>query len=140
MNRRYHLPERSIVKKVYNVLEILHRQGFTTFITKVRELISGCNLIIEMDNESFKWACKGAVSNKFIEDWVAELNDITKNPLLGTYKQIKTEFTTEPYLDLVQNCKYRKAISSIKTSSPTLAVEYGRPHNFPLNMRLRHTC
>ena len=53
---------------------------------------------------------------KFIEDWNAELNDTQKNPLLRTYKQIKTEFTMEPYLDLVQNYRYRKAISSIRTS------------------------
>ena len=44
MNRLYHLPERSIVKKVYNVLENLHLQGFTTWITKVRELIHNYNL------------------------------------------------------------------------------------------------
>ena len=140
MNRLYHLPERSIVKKVYNVLENLHLQGFTTWITKVRELIHNYNLNVEMDSESFKRACKGAVSNKFIEDWNAELNDTKKNPLLRTYKQIKTEFTMEPYLDLVQNYRYRKAISSIRTSSHTLAVEYGRHHNIPLNMRLCHTC
>ena len=140
MNRLYHLPERSIVKKVYNVLENLHLQGFTTWITKVRELIHNYNLNVEMDKESFKRACKGAVSNKFIEDWNAELNDTQKNPLLRTYKQIKTEFTMEPYLDLVQNYRYRKAISSIRTSSHTLAVEYGRHHNIPLNMRLCHTC
>ena len=48
--------------------------------------------------------------------------------------------TMEPYLDLVQNYRYRKAISSIRTSSHTLAVEYGRHHNIPLNMRLCHTC
>ena len=140
MNRLYHLPERSIVKRVYNVLENLHLRGFATWITKVRELIHNYNLNVEMDSESFKRACKGALSNKFIEDWNAELNDTQKNPLLRTYKQIKTEFTMEPYLDLVQNCRYRKAISSIRTSSHTLTVEYGRHHNIPLNMRLCHTC
>ena len=88
---------------------------------------------VEMDSEPFKRAYKGAVSNKFIEDRNAELNDTQKNPLLRTYKQIKTEFTMEPYLDLVQNYRYPKAISSIKTSSHTLAVEYGRHHNIPLN-------
>ena len=72
-----------------------------------------------MDTESFKRACKGAVSNKFIEDWHAELNDTQKNPPLRTYKQLKTEFTMEPYLDLVQNYRYRKAISGIRTSSHT---------------------
>ena len=95
-----------------------------------------------MDNESLTWACKGAVSNKFIEDWTAELNDTQKRPPLRTYKQIRTnqEVTMEPYLDLVQNYRYRKAISSIRTSSHTLAVEYGRHHNIPLDMRLCHTC
>ena len=72
MNRLYHLPERSIAKKVYNVLENLHLQSFTTWITKVGELIHYYNLNVEMDSESFKRACKGAVSNKFTEDWNAE--------------------------------------------------------------------
>ena len=93
-----------------------------------------------MDSEPFKRACKGAVSNKFIQDWNAELNDTQKNPLLRTDKKIKTEFTMEPYLDLVQNYRYHKAISSIRTSSRSLAVEYGRHHNIPLNMTLCHTC
>ena len=140
MNRLYHLPERSIVKKVYNALENLYLQGFTTWITKVRELIHNYNLNVEMDNESFKRACKGVVSNKFIEDWNDELNDTQKNPLLRTYIKIKTEFTMEPYLDLVQNYRYRKAISSIRTSSHTLTVECGRHHNIPLNMILCHAC
>ena len=119
MNRLYHLPERSIVKKVYNVLENPHLRGFTTWITKVRELIHNYNLNVEMDSESFKRACKGAVSNKFIEDWNAELNDTQKNPLLRTYKQIKTEFTMEPYLDLVQNYRYRKP-SAVSEPVPIL--------------------
>ena len=68
---------------------------------------------------SFKRACKGAVSNKFIEDWNAELNDTQKNPLLKTYKQVKTEFTMEPYLDLVQNYRYRKP-STVSEPVPIL--------------------
>ena len=140
MTMLFHLPDRSIIKSVYNVLENLHLQGFTAWITKDRELIHNYNLNIEMDNESFKQACKGAVANEFIEDCSAELNDTQTKPLLRTYKQIKTEFTMGPYLDLVQNHRYRKAISSIGTSSHSLAVEYGRQHYIPLYMRLCHTC
>ena len=65
-------------------------------------MIHNYKLNVEMDSESLKRACKGAVSNKFIEDWNAELNDTQKNPLLRTYRQIKTEFKMESYLYLVQ--------------------------------------
>ena len=53
---------------------------FDTVVKPIRELIHSYNLNIEMDNESFKRVCKGAVSNKFIEDWTAELNDTQKKP------------------------------------------------------------
>ena len=93
-----------------------------------------------MDNESFKRAYKGAVSNKLIGDCFSKLNDTQKTAAENLQKnKDKTEFTMEPYLDLVRNHRYRKAISSIRTRSHTLAVEYGRHHKISLNMRLSHT-
>ena len=83
----------------------------------------------------------GNNANKFIEDWNAELNDTQKNPLLRTYKQIKTEFTMEPYLDLVQNHRYRKP-STVSEPVPILwqwnMEDSIRFHL--INMRLCHTC
>jgi len=140
MNRLVHLPDNALVKRVYNELNSLHLHGFRTWVTTVRELVLQYNLDINLDPKVFKLKCKFVVNNSFKDKWTDELNNIQKNPILRTYRQFKNEFQMEPYLDLVQNYKYRNALSCLRASSHTLSVEYGRHHDIPLNMRLCSCC
>ena len=73
---------------------------------------------------------------------MGKLNDSDHHPLLRTHKLYKDEFMCEDYLDLVQNPKYRTALSKFRTSSHTLAIERG--HHIhpvtPLKKRACRTC
>ena len=71
---------------------------------------------------------KIAVSNTFKGQWYSNLNNVVLNPILRTYKYLKTEFRMEPHLNLVTDLRYRKAITKLRASSHTL------------ENRLCHTC
>ena len=73
---------------------------------------------------------------------MGKLNDSNHHPILRTYKLYKDEFKCEDYLDLVQNPKYRTALSKFRTSSHTPAIERGRHTNpvTPLEKRTCRTC
>ena len=45
---------------------------------------------------------------------------------LNWYSEFKTEFTHEPYLNVVKIRKYRRALASFRISSHILQVEKGR--------------
>ena len=68
--------------------------------------------------------------------------DITRYPILRTYRNIKLSFGTEPYIYLVQDKRYRHAISRLRCSSHILHIEkgrYTRPRT-PLHERLCYLC
>ena len=80
--------------------------------------------------------------SKFIQEWAADIADTSKHPILRTYRYIKSSFRTEPYLYLVNDQRYRRAISQLRCSSHILNVEkgrYTRPRT-PLDERLCNMC
>ena len=82
------------------------------------------------------------MQSKFINQWAADTADITRNPILRTYRNIKLSFGTEPYIYLVQDKRYRHAISRLRCSSHILHIEkgrYTRPRT-PLHERLCYLC
>ena len=65
-----------------------------------------------------------------------------KYPLLRTYSIFKNTFKQEKYLSLKCESKYITAISRLRASSHTLAIEKGR-HEIPkkpIDQRLCNTC
>ena len=77
-----------------------------------------------------------------IQEWAADIADTSKHPILRTYRYIKSSFRTEPYLYLVNDQRYRRAISQLRCSSHILNVEkgrYTRPRT-PLDERLCNMC
>ena len=74
--------------------------------------------------------------------YAADIADTSKHPILRTYRYIKSSFRTEPYLYLVNDQRYRRAISQLRCSSHILNVEkgrYTRPRT-PLDERLCNMC
>ena len=63
---------------------------------------------------------------RFINMWTEQVQNIHSNPILRTYCNIKCNFGMETYLDAIKDYKYRVAMSQLRTSSHTLAIEYGR--------------
>ena len=126
INRPHHMPNDSIVKQVYNELAKLHQLGFTTWVTHVSEMVDTYLLDIDCSPAEFKSECKRTVGNRFINMWTEQVQNIHSNPILRTYCNIKCNFGMETYLDAIKNYRYRVDMSQLRTSSHTLAIEYGR--------------
>ena len=47
-------------------------------------------------------------------------------PILRTYTMFKTEFGSEKYIEAISDCRYRIAMTKLRSSSHTLEVERGR--------------
>ena len=102
-NRLKNMSSNRLARIVLNELEYLHHNGFRTWVTDVLHLSQTYGVEnFDMDYNSFKTHCKELVRRKFIESWKCELNDLDKNPILRMYKLIKTNFSMEPYLNLIK--------------------------------------
>ena len=130
------LPENSILKQKFNEMRKMHNLGFDTWYGRVCDLAKQNNL--DVDGNYTKREIKLAVAETFKMHWHSNLNDVTHNPILRTYTNLKAEFRMEPHLSLVTNYKYRYAITKLRASSHTLEVERGRYTNpkTPLEDRL----
>ena len=126
MNRLHHMPDNSIVKQVYNELFKLHQMGFVIWVTRVGELVETYSINIDDSPAKFKSECKRSVFGEFTRKWTEDVQNIQRNPILRTYCKIEQDFGMERYLELIKNHKYRTAMTQLRTSSHTLAIEYGR--------------
>ena len=84
--------------------------------------------------------CKYRVRNSFIENWTHQINDIHTNPIVRTYATFKHSFGFEPYLKQISNIRYRNAITKLRVSSHSLAIERGRHLGTPIQERLCTVC
>ena len=94
-------------------------------LTHVSEMVDTYLLDIDCSPAEFKSEYKRTVGNRFINMWTEQVQNIHSNPILGTYCNIKCNFGMETYLDAIKNYKYRVAMSQLRTSPHTLAIEYG---------------
>ena len=118
------LPDSSIVKSLFMEEKRLHDLGFVTWYGKVWELAASYG--IHLENSYEKSVVKDIITRAFKERWFVDKSNLVKNPILRTYDKIKHNFIMEPYLYLVKKPKYRIAISKLRCSSHTLAIEKGR--------------
>ena len=125
-NRLHHMPNNSIVKQVYTELFKLYQMGFVTWVTRVGELAETYSINISDSPAKLKSECKRSVFGEFTRKWTEDVQNIQRNPILRTYCKIKQDFGMERYLELIKNHKYRTAMTQLRTSSHTLAIEYGR--------------
>ena len=136
--------EDTLVKKVFNELNVLDTLGFSTWISSVRDLALRYNLDMneEQSTELFKTECTKIVEKHYVSEWQTEIMDREKHPILRTYVLYKTLYEMEPYLYLVKNPKYRIAFSKIRTSSHKLEIERGQ-YTRPITLiekRICHLC
>ena len=142
LNRLLCMDGDSLAKQVHGELQHLTDQGFDTWVSSIGKLTDTYQLNLYMDPVKFRNECKHIVQSKFINQWAADTADITRNPILRTYRNIKLSFGTEPYIYLVQDKRYRHAISRLRCSSHILHIEkgrYTRPRT-PLHERLCFLC
>ena len=74
----------------------------------------------------YKKYCKITISNYYKHIWLLEVTNLSRNPILRTYSMFKTEFRFEKYLEAITDCRYRTAMTKLRSSSHTLEIERGR--------------
>ena len=89
---------------------------------------------------NFKLTCKNHVRNSSIENWTHQINDIHTNPIVRTYAIFKHSFGFEPYLKQISNTRYRNALTKLRVSSQSLAIERGRRLGTAIQERLCTVC
>ena len=132
-----------IVKDVFDELKRLHELCFSNWWIKVNDLAQQFNINLNAtDINEFKTTCKIIVQNEFMRQWTSDLRDTAVNPKLRMYRTIKSVFGREPYIDLVNDARYRIAITKIRTSSHSLEIERGRHTNpeTPIQLRVCLLC
>ena len=117
-------PDSSIIKSLFIEQKRFHDLGFTNWYGKVWELAESYG--IKLDRSYDKIAVKDIITRSFRIKWLTEKSNLEKNTILRTYDKIKQNFIMEPYLYLVKKTKYRIALSKLRCSSHTLAIEKGR--------------
>ena len=133
------MPDNTIIKKVFNELSRLHELDFHSWYSENIKIAGTYGLDVKGDCSTFKRVCRNAVTNSFLASWHANLNDLDNNPILRLYTVIKCNYAIEPYLELVNERKYRRAIAQIRPSSHTLQIERGR-HTKPKTPRDLRLC
>ena len=139
-HRLMHMPKQKLARRVFDELNSLHEQGFTTWVTKANHLVHKHGIELNTTNyREFKHVCSEKLKAKYIETWQEELVDVAKNPLLRFYNTIKQNFGVEKYLYLSQY-KYSNSIAKIRYSSHSLPIEKGRHLEIPLILRNCAVC
>ena len=90
--------------------------------------------------ENFFHSLKNLLHEYFIKYWKEQIQQGGNNGKLRVYKNLKINFGCERYLYLVQNFKYRQAVTKLRISAHRLPVETGRYNNVPYNDRLCKHC
>ena len=133
-NRVKQMPKDTLVNQVYSELYNLHEIGFHTWVTRICELARKHDMHAHSDNDSIHNShptYRRQVLNRFINDWESDVQNINIHPKSRTYAKFKHIFQCEPYLNIVKTKKHRIAISKLRCSSHTLAIEVGR-HSSPV--------
>ena len=127
LERLQHLKPDMLVKQVFLDLLRLHNCGHNTWVTSVFELAQGFNLTIGIDDyDRFKKNCRLVSTNCFKINWLSEVRNYEKHPIIRTYSLHKREFCLEPYFDAVKDARYWSALTTLRASSHTLEIERGR--------------
>ena len=119
----------------------LHNQGFNTWIGSVKELARRLQFDIEDTNiTNFKLVCKNHARISFIENWTHQINDIHINPFARIYAIFKHSFGFELNIKQISNTRYRNAITKLRVTSHSLAIERGRHLGTAIQERLCNVC
>ena len=135
---------------VYNELLNLHNQGYRTWCKTVMRVMedldykpmwdSHCLGVVSTEIDIYN--VKLSLQNKYSAGWSAAINDVSKHPVLRTYRLYKTKHCAGPYLLCNLNPKYKKCIAKFRVSSHSLAIETGRHTKpaIPIEQRICRYC
>ena len=83
--------EDTLVKNVFNEVNVLDTLGFSTWISSVRDLALRYNLDLNegQSTEILKIECTKIVEKHYVSKWQTEIIDHEKHPILRTYVSYK---------------------------------------------------
>ena len=134
-NRLKTLPETNLAKKAL----IANAQIRTNWISTIEKLLKTFNLLEATDKTiNFKRTLRTNAFEYYKALWENTIKNQEVNRL-AFYQKLKKEFTPSKYIDLL-NFKMRKTIAKIRCSNHCLAIEKGRHHNTPRELRICTMC
>ena len=137
------LPHGSVLKSVFLEMKRLSNLSSTnnwcSHVSSIANLY-GINLDDLDFTEATKINVKYIVKEKFIAQWLSNVNDYSIYPGLRLYRLFKHKFCCESYLQNIKNVQLRKSLSRFRCSSHFLEVERGRYVGRPENERLCSEC
>ena len=96
------------------------------------------------NTHKFPKVCILRIKELFISQWRSQVNvglpRLSGGNKLRFYKQFKTSFQMEPYLNLIDNFHLRKCISKFRCSDHVLEIETGRHKTIKVEERLCKMC
>ena len=146
------VPTPNPLRLVYDELYRLSMAGHTTWCSHVRELLKSIGLsdiwedqktLISAESiNQLKSLFKIELERYYTRNWLKDINNAEKHPILRTYTVFKEKLCLETYIQCMPIKKYQQAISRFRVSSHRLGIELGRHKKpyLPVEKRLRHFC
>ena len=139
-HRLLHMPDKKLVKYVFNEMLRLHNVGFTSWVTAVTECAVKCNIDFNTNIGNFKLYVKRSLQSLFLQSWSSDLLSPDRFPILRLYRTFKHDFSFETYLSCVKIDKHLKALARFRSNSHHLVVETGRWAGLPISQRICQAC
>ena len=143
------MPEGSVLYNIYTE----HRNLETPYMKKVKSTLLAAGvlpdnlpIVSKKDTPFFLRHMRHNLEFLYKENWLAEINDSVKNPMLRLYKTFKKSFEFESYIKNISDRKIQKSISQFRLSSHCLRIHTGRQErdktgkNTPADKRFCLNC
>ena len=138
-NRVNNMDEDRLTKKVFNWAHNAARNGSSNWCSDIKEIMTLLNintafynkLSVNLDN------CKKLLNEKQSGQWLVAVQN---KPKLRFYKEFKSYFTTERYLNINLSSSERSILAQIRLGILPLHVETGRFNGTEIQDRLCKIC
>ena len=130
-----------ILKTIYHRMLCELENGANNWAGNVKYILSKYGFLYVWENPTnignincFINSFKNRVQDEFLQEWFASVGNSSK---LLLYKEIKSHFGYESYLDNIVTKKYRSILTKIRLTAHNLKIETGRYARNPIERRER---
>ena len=130
-----------ILKTIYQRMLCELENGANNWAGNVKYILSKYGFLYVWENPTnignincFINSFKNRVQDEFLQEWFAYIGNSSK---LLLYKEIKSHFGYESYLDNIVTKKYRSILTKIRLTAHNLKIETGRYARNPIERRER---
>lgn len=142
-NRFEQQPKGSLLHEALHVSKQLSDSGFDSWYANVNNI---CRKFSCLGVKDLQWKDKRTVFNLlntfYLKHWTKSVNPNATGGKLQLYGELKHGIRQEDYLNEVKNIYHRHALTKLRISAHSLAVETGRygKNRLPRNLRLCTLC